>query len=286
MNDTPLVSVIIPCYNHGRYLAQAIASVKGQSYGNIEVIVIDDGSHDNTKGVAESFSDVIYVHQQNIGLAASRNKGIDKSKGEYLVFLDADDILYPEAVQINLGYLLGDATLAFVSGAHDKFYTRSNIVEEKVRDITSKHYAELLMGNYISMIAAVMFRRRALHVHRYDTALKACEDYDIFLKISREFMVKHHTDKIAVYNIYENNMSGNFPLMLKSALNVLKRQKPLLRNVEEATAYKKGLEVWKNYFCKEITDKLRAKEIKMNRQVFITLLRYKPKWLIKYFLRK
>jgi glycosyltransferase involved in cell wall biosynthesis len=244
--------------------------------------VVDDGSVDNTRDVAHHFHEVVYLYQTNQGLSASRNTGIDKSKGDYLIFLDADDLLYPDAVKINLSYLQQAPEVAFVSGAHDKVYTGLKIKEEKIRDIKHDHYIELLQGNYIAMIASVLFRRNAFNEFKYDTSLKACEDYDIFLKISRKFPVMHHTQKVAVYNIYSANMSSNIPLMLNSALKVLKRQRKFLKNIEEKNAYSKGLDVWKKYFCNEIVQKLKAQKIKPTFPVLLTLLKYQPRSLMKY----
>src|SRR5689334_18886634 len=116
----PTVSVVITCFNQGRFLADAIRSVQRQTYRNIEILVVDDGSTDNTRDVALSFADARYVYQPNAGLSAARNKGIKKSRGAFLVFLDADDWLYPEAIAINLDYLTKNPEWAFVSGWHDK----------------------------------------------------------------------------------------------------------------------------------------------------------------------
>ncbi len=88
----PLVSIIIPCFNYGRYLRDAIESVISQGYPHKEIIVVDDGSSDETKQIAEKYQDVKYVYQDNQGLSAARNTGIKNSRGDFLVFLDADDL--------------------------------------------------------------------------------------------------------------------------------------------------------------------------------------------------
>src|SRR5216110_321324 len=102
----PLVSVVITGYNHGRFIGRAIQSVLTQTYYNIQVVVIDDGSTDDTRNVAQAFAGVVYHHQSNAGLSAARNKGVKISRGEYLVFLDADDWLYPYAIATNLNLLV------------------------------------------------------------------------------------------------------------------------------------------------------------------------------------
>src|SRR5688572_26287098 len=96
------ISVVIPCYNHGKYLGRAIQSVLDQHYDDIEIIVVDDGSVDETKSETAKFSNVKYIYQQNQGLSAARNTGIAASTGNYLVFLDADDWLAENAFNINL----------------------------------------------------------------------------------------------------------------------------------------------------------------------------------------
>src|SRR5260370_39917329 len=101
------VSIVIVCYNQARYLPEAIQSALAQTLGDIEVLVVDDGSTDNTRDVALSFSLVRYVHQGNQGLAAARNAGIRETTSPYLLFLDADDRLLPEAEQSGLVYLRG-----------------------------------------------------------------------------------------------------------------------------------------------------------------------------------
>ena len=126
---------------------------------------------------------------------------------------------------------------AFVSGGHDKINFRDSakgeIIKENVREIESDHYYHLLQGNYIGMHAAVMYRRRVFNELRFDESLRACEDYDLYFKIARKYPVVHHTKKIAAYRWHQQNMSANSAMMLKTVLEVLDRQLPLLRDNEE-----------------------------------------------------
>ena len=248
IKDSELISVIIPSYNHGDYLGRAIESALAQSYKHIEIIVVDDGSTDNTRQVAERFPDVVYVHQHNQGLSAARNTGIDNSKGKYLLFLDADDWLSVDAVKKNYGILNENPRTAFVSGGHVKINDTSEVIEEVREDIRSDHYLHFLQGNYIGMHATVLYARWVFDTLRYDTSLRACEDYDLYMKISRNFPVLHHTDIIAFYHIHASNMSGNINLMLDSVLAVLNRQEGFLKNDEEKKALQRGKKIWKEYY--------------------------------------
>src|SRR5687768_7172025 len=89
MSELRLITVVIPCYNQARFLGEAITSALGQSYSNLEVIVVDDGSTDETAEVAGRYPKVKCIRQRNLGLAAARNRGLEASRGEYVVFLDA-----------------------------------------------------------------------------------------------------------------------------------------------------------------------------------------------------
>jgi len=247
----PLVSVIIPCFNQGRFLQEAIASVQKQTYPDIEIIVVDDGSTDNTRTVASSIADVKYFYQSNAGLSAARNYGISHCKGAFLVFLDADDILYPEAIASNLKLLLQNPSWAFVSGGHHKvdawLFPLKN--QEETEALSHDHFNALLKGNYIGMHAAVMYRFRVFDEFEFDTTLEACEDYDLFLRIARKYPVGSHAEKIAAYRHHDTNMSANFFNMLTQVLRVHKRQLARLVNDAEKYAWHEGLRNWKTYYA-------------------------------------
>jgi glycosyltransferase involved in cell wall biosynthesis len=284
----PMVSVIIPCYNHGQYLPEAIESVLSQGYPQIEIIVVDDGSVDDTKKVCETFPGVQHVYQHNQGLSAARNTGIIKSKGEFLVFLDADDWLLAHAITTNLQYLLDDPELAFVSGAYLKVVGPERKAEEKKVIVDNQHYLNFLQGNYISMHATVMYRRWSFNEIRFDPLMKACEDYDIYLRISRVYKVHHHQKLIAAYRIHDENMSGNIGLMIDTALTALEKQKPFLKTIEEKRSLKKGKRNWTNYYSGLLYVKLviqLLQKIKMNTDE-LQLLKKTNAWLYFKFLIK
>jgi len=285
----PLVSVIIPCYNHGKYLGTAIESVLAQTYAHTEVIVVDDGSTDNTKFVSESFSEVNYIYQPNQGLSAARNTGIDKCQGQFVVFLDADDWLMTDALKINLAYLTREQDVAFVSGAHVMVVESRNMVEEKKIIVDDNHYQRLLMGNFIAMHAVVMYQRWVFDIFRFDTELPALEDYDMYLKISRKHRIIHHQQMIAAYRIHQQNMSGNIPLMLESVLLVLKRQEPMLINETEYKSYYHGLKYWKDYYSGSLYRSLAIESwpvIKKRKQELNMLLSYNVSLFFKLLLKK
>src|ERR1700728_2917065 len=103
-DGSPLVSVVIPCYNSARYLAETIESVLAQTYARVEVILVDDGSTDTTPEIAQSYP-VQYVYQTNRGISAARNTGVVRGRGEYVQFLDHDDRLLPTAIEVGVKFL-------------------------------------------------------------------------------------------------------------------------------------------------------------------------------------
>jgi len=255
-SSMPLVSVIIPCYNHGKYLPDAIQSVYSQNHPQIEIIVVDDGSIDNTRSVCLEHPKVTYIYQQNSGLSAARNTGIKHSKGEYLVFLDADDWLLDKAVSNNLEVLLKDADIAFVSGGHQVCYEDNHHSKIVQYEVNENHYCRLLEGNYIGMHATVMYRRWVFDTFMFDTSLPYCEDYDLYLRIARKYKVSHHTKLIAAYRMHSNNMSANQSIMLQYTLLVLNKNEKDIQTQSEKESKNRGIAIWKNYYSFRIYEHL------------------------------
>lgn len=246
-----LVSVIIPCYNHARYLGEAIASVEAQRYPHHEIIVVDDGSTDETAAVATRYPGVKYIWQRNQGLSAARNTGIRHSEGTFLVFLDADDRLLPRALEVGLLCLQARPDCAFASGHYRYIGADGSLLVEHPQDrVTRDHYLALLCGNYIGMHATVIYRRSLFdRVGGFDTTLRACEDYDLYLRIARQFPIFCHDEVVAEYRQHGANMSGNPELMLNQVLRVLRRQQPHLQgDPARQRAYRRGVLAWQAYY--------------------------------------
>ncbi|MBS1660663.1 MAG: glycosyltransferase [Bacteroidetes bacterium] len=249
VDDQTLVSVIIASYNHAKYLGAAIESVLGQSFQRVEIVVVDDGSTDDTEAVCRQYEGVKYVRVERVGPCAARNIGVQHSRGSYIVFLDADDLLYPEAVELNLYHFSYYPDAAFVSGGHDRIDDRGGYLEspEPVTKV-GDNYNALLQGNYIAMEATVMYRRELFFRYYFDPAVRTCEDYDLNLRIARDFPVYGHSHRIAMYRIHGGNRSADRKMMAQEAIKVLKRQEPGLKSEEEWAVYRRGLENWASYY--------------------------------------
>ncbi|MEX2336156.1 MAG: glycosyltransferase family 2 protein [Fulvivirga sp.] len=235
--EGPLISVIIPCYNHELYLGQAIESALSQTFPNVEIIIVDDGSSDDSAKIAKSYHQVIYFFQENQGSSAARNTGIILSQGDYIVFLDADDYLLPEALQINYQYLK-NTDAAFVFGTYrDQYEDKSTSPAEIIRVDGEKFYYHLLRYNYIGMISTVMFQKWIFECFKFDVRIRGHEDHDLYLQIARDHLIIQHTIVIAVYRRHPYNTSNNITMMSADALKVLKKQKRNLRSKKEKMVY-------------------------------------------------
>jgi glycosyltransferase involved in cell wall biosynthesis len=283
--ETETVSVIIPCFNHARFLSRAIESVLSQTYRPVEIVVVDDGSSDNTKEVAERFKGVKYVHQNNQGLAAARNTGIAASTGAYLLFLDADDWLLPEGIETNVSYFQADKKIGFVSGNYLSHYEKDGGEKIMEREIKQDPYADLLLYNHIKMHASVLFPRWVFETYQYDSSLRASEDWDLYLHIARHHPIVQHHKPIAVYRRYGTSLSRNNVVMLKTGLRVLEKQAPHVRTSLEKANLAKGREYVVRKFTRRIYHHLLRTQ-KGDPGQLALLFQYNKHLYVKWQLRK
>jgi glycosyltransferase involved in cell wall biosynthesis len=261
-SSSPLVSVIIPCYRQAHFLSDAIESALAQSYPSVEVLVIDDGSPDDTRAVAARYAGVRYIEQEHGGLAAARNTGLAQSRGEFVVFLDADDRLLPGALHVNAALLLSNAALGFVAGA-SHFITRDGAkIETDTRPWpTGDIYAALLRRNRIRMPGMVMFRRSVFdQAGLFDSSVDACADYDVYLRVSRLFPVAFHDTSVAEYRRHADNMSLDAALMLRTISRVVRQQRPYVReHAIRRAALEEGLRGIRGYYSDQLAERIRQR---------------------------
>lgn len=221
-----VVSVIIPNYNHASYLDEAIRSALAQTYPHVEVIVVDDGSTDDSRTVAARYGDdITYIWQENQGLSAARNTGIRAASGDYIALLDADDLLEP-------GYLAAlMATLEEhpeASGAYCgyRFVDQHNCLLPQVENRTpppEQLSALLLKGNFWVPESPVVQRRCYEEAGPFDTSLRACEDWDMWLRFSRRWTLVGIPDILIRYRVVVGSMSSDPARMLANRLVVLNK---------------------------------------------------------------
>jgi glycosyltransferase involved in cell wall biosynthesis len=278
------VSVVIPCYNQGRFLQEAISSATVQEGFIPEIVVVDDGSTDETRAVATRDGTVMYLRQERSGLSEARNSGWRASSGDYVIFLDADDRLLPGAVSAGLDAFGRWPDVAFVFGHYelidehgavlptwrecrigdDRTFTtgdfelvlpdgrRAGKSPQPVR--VSDYYIAMLRRNCISMHAAVLYRRAVLEeTGGFDPRLSALEDYEMYLRLTRTKAAACHDQVIAQYRRHPAAMSRDTLNMLRMALFVLHEQRSHLTEHPGALeAYQEGLTFWKRHYGQQL----------------------------------
>jgi glycosyltransferase involved in cell wall biosynthesis len=259
-SDLPSVSLVITSYNHGQFLAEAIESALSQTRRFHEVLLVDDGSTDDTAAVAARYPQAQYIRQENRGLAAARNAGLRRAQGAFVVFLDADDYLHPEAVEAGLKCFGANPKASFVYGRYCNVKASGEaLAVEPLHACGQEPYLEFLRGNCIGMHATVMYRRSApIAVGGFREELKACEDYDMYLRIARQGEVACHEVVVAAYRRHAGNMSGNARLMLLTSTGVLTDQWPHVQpNSVRRSAYREGLRHWQKHYGAQLARHIR-----------------------------
>lgn len=256
------VAVVIPTFNHARFLADAIRSARAQSRCPDEIIVVDDGSEDDPREVVRHFPDVRLIRRENGGLSAARNTGLATTAADRVVFLDADDLLHRVAIEAGLLAFERCPDAAFVYGAHRRVDAQGNVlVPYRYDAIGSEPYLEFLTCNMIGMHATVMYDRKQLALAGgFDPALRRCEDYDVYLRLSQTGSVGSHDTIVADYRWHDSNMSSNHSDMLNWVLEVHDKQLARAKERPEAlAAWKRGRKIWKDYYAEETLNTLSGK---------------------------
>ena len=223
------VSVIIPAYNQGHYLGEAVQSVLNQSYQDFELIIIDDGSTDNTRQVAKSFSDarIRYIYQENSGLSAARNTGIRHATGSLITFLDSDDLFLAEKLTLLVAALenkpddVAEATsIGFVAAQAILIDANSHRLDKILGPPDDN--LQLLFGNPLH-VGSVLVRRCWLDkVGPFDESLRACEDWDMWLRLAKAGCRMGWVARpVSLYRIHGQQMTRQAKRMRKAMLTVL-----------------------------------------------------------------
>ncbi len=231
----PLVSIIIPCHNQGRYLAEAVSSSLDQTYRNVEILVVDDGSTDDTARVMEDFvtdSRVRFFRQPNQGPSVARNNGVANSRGEFLNFLDADDTIAPRKVERQVPVLIADSGLGFAYCDITHIDEEGTIVEERKASsvangrtqLSGDIFDQLFAGGYFPPHSPLVRRSAFDRVGGFDPALRGCCDWDLWLRLAAQGFTAHYLDeRLASYRLHSAAMSRNVRHMREDEQRVVEK---------------------------------------------------------------
>jgi glycosyltransferase involved in cell wall biosynthesis len=209
------VSVIIPTYNYSQFITEAVESALQQNIDDLELIIVDDGSTDDTRDKCRPYADRInYIFQKNAGLSAARNTGISNSTGEFIQFLDSDDILGPDSVALQVEYLK-DHPEANVVVCRNTLFTKTENGLPKPTGTWRLFQNDLdvhLCHFNIAPPHAFLFRRDAIiQTGWFDPGLKACEDHDFWIRAATKgFIPCYNPSAFVYYRKHHRNMSANF----------------------------------------------------------------------------
>lgn len=223
-----LVSVIIPVYNAEKYIVETLESVFCQTYGNYEVIVVNDGSTDNSMEVIKPFSgrsNFRIVHQINSGPSRARNEGIKAARGTYCAFLDADDIMLPDrlALQVKVLDERPDAGLTYSDLIT---FNENGVIHSTKKEFIRPHSGDvlrqLLKENFITTSTVLLRRECFDKVSFFDENIRHSEDYKMWLNIAKIYKVQYLDLPLVKYRYHSESLSSNRIVISTSSCDVVK----------------------------------------------------------------
>jgi len=270
-NIKKLVSVIIPAFNVDKYISKTLDSVINQTYSNLEIIVVNDGSSDKTEEIIQLYSKkdtrIIYIYQNNKGVSAARNRGIKEAKGEYICFFDSDDIMLPSKIEKQYQFLENNIEFDIIySNLYHFIDNTKKVFILSILKSSDYLYKNLLQyGNFINP-NTVFFRKKIYEKYGgFDESIRSSEDWEYWLRLSyNKVLFVLMPDFLTLYRIRKNSLSSDSVVICKTSLIVLEKQKELPQTSEDYLIINNNLNKWNlklilAYIC--IGDKKNAYKI-------------------------
>ncbi len=222
------ISVVIPCYNSSNTIIKALDSIFAQEFTVNEIIIIDDGSTDNTVALVtayiknSTFKNFKFLEQENAGPSSARNKGIKICESEWIAFLDSDDEWTSDKLKIQLQYLKLNPNISLIGGGHEKTFFNKNIYKKEIN-------LKLLCFKNFFETPTVMVKREVCLKFLFDESMKFSEDYNLWLNITSEYKALY-VNKVLSKSILkkrsygDSGLSKNIFLMEKGELKAIKNQ--------------------------------------------------------------
>lgn len=292
-NRSPLVSVVIPAYNVGDFLGATIESVFSQRVDEVEIIVIDDGSTDNTANVMDSYANRIHsIRQDNCGVAAARNVGLKYASGEFVAFLDGDDIWNPDNLGVKLAVLERNPEIAGVFGDFEIFDSNTTLHERGLRNLypvfsrnnwgvsdifdrrdligirpdgqvtsySGNIFGSLFLGNFILTSTLVIRRSVFAEVGHFKEQLWTNEDYDFFLRLARDTELAYVDAPLVRYRRHTNQLTSK-----KNIVKILRAVKQILAGYESHFSVNNSARIFNKRYAQVLTELGKA-ELAIGRQ--------------------
>lgn len=227
MTEQPLVSVVIATYNMGQYLPEAVDSVLAQTWKNLELIVVDDGSEDDTEKRMEAYSKnsrVRYIKTKNQGQPKAKNRGLEEAQGQFIAFCDADDFWAPNKLNYQLPYF-SDPNVGVVYSEVSYIDESGNLIQKP--QPYSRHSGDvteyLILKNFVPFGTAVIRRQCLDNNGKFDEKLPMGIDWDLWLRYSIDWEFKYIKERTYTYRIWPGQMSKNYRGRYENAFNILEK---------------------------------------------------------------
>jgi alpha-1,3-rhamnosyltransferase len=232
--ELPLVTVMIPCYNHEKFIKESIQSVIDQTYSRLELIVIDDGSKDNSiqrieemrLACEQRFEHFQFVFRENRGLSRTLNQGLSLARGEYFSIVASDDIMLPEKTAIQVDVFKKDSLITAVFGAHQYIDDESHVVSVKKAVYREFNFQEIFYHQHDIPASSQMIKIDLLReIGGYNENTKV-EDWDLWLRLTEVgAKLVYIPDIIVGYRMHDSNLSKDKSLMFDEVFNIVQRYK-------------------------------------------------------------
>lgn len=261
MTDTvPAVAIIIPCYNAQGTLAPTLDSALAQSFRDFVIVAVNDGSQDDTLAILEQYAKrhpdkIQVISQPNRGQTVAKNVGIANSRGEFIAFLDSDDLWAPDKLEKQLTLMAARPDTGLCYTAARQIDVQGAVVG--TIGVSASHRGrcvnELILRNNI-VASSVLARRAAIErAGLFDEHLRACENWDLWIRIARDYAVEFIDEPLTSYRVHPNNMSKNFERMFQARMYVIDKhlpqgdEDPELRERRREALFKAHLSFAKGY---------------------------------------
>lgn len=243
INHPPLISVVIPTYNRAEFISSAIDSVLSQTHRNLELIIVDDGSTDNTEKIVNKYDSVRYIKINNHGVGYARNIGIKASKGEYIAFLDSDDMWSCNKLELQLSHYLEHPDAGIIVGSCGYIDKNGNKIGSK--DISPPVISNEEMEIFMAIPGGpcnVLIKKSILDdIGGFDTSLLRSEDRDLWMRISRKYPVYGIQEVTCLVRLHQTPRH-------KINFDVIKNNRVLVNKRIKNKKFKRKADAWM-YYC-------------------------------------
>ena len=211
--SNPLVSIITPVYNGEQYLLAAIESGLAQTYQNFELLIVNDGSIDNSADIIKPFlkdSRVIYIEQKNAGVAAARNTAIKQARGKYVGFLDQDDLWRNNKLEVQVAALEQDESVALVHSRQDYIDLQGNKIDyEWITGASGYCFKDMFKKNRIAVLTVLIRKTIIDEIGLFNEQLSGTDDYEMWLRVTLKYPIQYVDQALAFYRFHDSNISKN-----------------------------------------------------------------------------